>query len=104
MLRIGISIVTFSPRSSAGLRQFDQAMVERLVQPMILALAVEARDFGTDLRLMEDAAEIEATRLPVLDALLRVEQVRATDQIVEAPYPELCHELAHLLGDDRRNS
>ena len=39
-------------------------------------------------------------RLPVRDALLRVEQVGAADQVVERADAELRHDLARFLGDE----
>jgi hypothetical protein len=38
--------------------------------------------------------------LPVLDALLHVEQVGAADQVVELADAQLGHVLAHFLGDE----
>ena len=83
-----------------GLRELDQPVVERLLQAVVLLLAVLARDFGPDRRLMEDPREVQALRLPVLDALLRVEQVGAADQLVELAHAEARHHLAHLFGDE----
>ena len=51
-------------------RRGDQLVVERPREPMVLRLAAIARDFGRHLRLVEHAREIEAARLPVLDAAL----------------------------------
>ena len=84
MLRIGVSMVTFSRALERRLRQLDQAVVERLLQAVVLRLAVVARHLGRHLRHVEDAREVEALRLPVLDALAHVEQVGAADQLVDA--------------------
>ena len=37
----------------------------------------------------------------MLDAVAHVEQVGASDQIVEPPNAELGHDLAHFLGDEK---
>src|SRR5882672_6051563 len=80
--------------------QLDQAVVERLVQAVILLFAVIARDFGGHLRSLEDLREIEALRLPVLEALLHVEKFRAPDEIVDPADAELSHQLTRFLGDE----
>ena len=49
---------------------------------------------------MEDAREVEALRLPVLDRLLHVEQVGATDHLVDRADAELRHDLARLFRDE----
>jgi hypothetical protein len=50
---------------------------------------------------VQDAAEVEASRLPVLDALARIEQVGAADQLVERGDAELRHDRACFLGDEK---
>ncbi len=95
-----MSIATFSPRSSAGSASSIRRWSSALSSPWSCRSDVVARDFGADLRLVEDAAEIEAARFPVLDAFPRVEQVGAADQIVEAADAELRHQLARFLGDE----
>ena len=77
-------------------------MVERAQQAVVLFFAVVARDVGGHVRLMEDAREIEAARLPVVDARAHVEQVGAADQIVDAADAELRHQLARFLGDEEQ--
>ena len=52
-------------------------------EAMILLLAVVARDVRRHRRLVEHAREIQAARLPVLDARAHVEQIGAADQFVE---------------------
>ena len=44
MLRIGISIVTFSRALERRARELDQPVVERLLQAVVLLLAVVDRD------------------------------------------------------------
>jgi hypothetical protein len=80
MLRIGVSMTTFSRRSSAGCASSNQPVVERLVEAVVLRFAVVLFDFGRHLRQVKDPREIQPLRLPVRDALARVEQVGAADQ------------------------
>ena len=58
------------------------------------------RDFAMLRHLIEDAREVETLRLPVLDALLHVEQFGAADQVVELADAQLRHDLAHFFGDE----
>ena len=78
----------------------DQLVVKRLVQRMVLHVAVAARHVGRHRRTVEDAREVQPARLPVFDALAGVEQVAAADQLVEAADAELRHQLAHFLGHE----
>src|SRR5690606_19563658 len=80
------------------LRKLDQAVVERLVEAVILALGAALRDLGRHLRPVEDAREVEPAGLPVLDAAAHVEQLGAPDEIVQAAHAEPSHQLAGLLG------
>ena len=78
----------------------DQAHVERLGQAVVLHFDVAARHFGRSGRRLQEAAEVEAARLPVGDALPRVEQVDPADQLVEGADAELRHDRARFLGDE----
>ena len=82
----------------------DQAHVERLGEAVILRLDVAARDLGRRRRRLQEPAEVEPARLPVRDALPRVEQVDAADQLVEAAHAELGHDLRALPRRRRRRS
>ncbi len=99
-LRTSSMNCTFSPRSSAGLAALDQLHVERPLQAVVLLFDLAARHLGRHGRQMEDAAEIQAARLPVLDALARVQQVGAADQFVELADAQLRHDLARFFGDE----
>ena len=83
-----------------GCAAVDQLVVERAREAVVLLLLARARDVRRHLRLVEDAREVEAARLPVLDARAHVEQVGAADHLVERAEAELRHELAHFLGDE----
>ena len=87
-------------RGERRLAVAHQRMIERLRQAMLLFLAVVARDFRGHLRLVKHATEIEPARLPMRDALARVEKIAAPDQLVEATNAQLRHQLAHFLGDE----
>ena len=90
--------------SSAGLRRRDQLVVERAREAVILLFLLRTRDFRRHLRLMEDAREVEAARLPVRDARAHVEQIGAADHLLERAEAQLRHELAHFLGDEEEDS
>ena len=62
-------------------RACDQLVVERPRQAVVLRFALAARHFRRHLRLVEDPREVEAPRLPVLDAVAHVEQVGAADHL-----------------------
>ena len=81
-------------------RLLDQDAVQALFQAVVLLLHVEARHVGRHIGLGEQAAEVQAPGLPVLDALLGVQQVAAADQVVELADAQLRHDLAHFLGDE----
>src|SRR5688572_31248014 len=66
---------------------------------MRLLFIVEARHVRRHWRRGENTREVEALRLPMLDALARVEQLGSADELVQGPYAELRHQLARLLGD-----
>ncbi len=77
-------------------RSRDQLVVERAIEPVVLLFAMEARDFRRHRRLIEDAREVQAPRLPVIDAGAGVEQIRAADQLLEAADAELGHDARAL--------
>jgi hypothetical protein len=96
---------TFSPRVDRRARLLDQDGVQALVlEAVVLVLDVEARHVGRHLRLGEQAAEVQAARLPVGDALLHVQQVGAADHLVELADAQLRHDLAHFFGDEEEVS
>ncbi len=83
-----------------GLRLLDELVIQCAVEAVVLHVDLVAR-LGVLLgRLVEDAREVQAARLPVLDAGLGVEQVGAADQLVEGADAQLRHDLAHFLGHE----
>ncbi len=81
-------------------RRRDQLMVERAREAVILLFLLRPRDVRRHLRLVEDAREVEAARLPVRDAGAHVEHVGAPDHLLERAKAQLRHQLAHFLGDE----
>src|SRR5712664_2334070 len=90
------------PAFERGLRKLDQPVVQGFFQAVVLALAVVARDFRRHVGHPEDLREVQTFRLPMLDALLRIEQIRSADKIAELPDPQVRHQLARLLGDEKK--
>ena len=77
----------------------DQLVVHRAVEMVVLLLAIVDRDTLARGRLVQDAAEIDALRLPVLDRPAHVEFFDVPYHLVEAAEAKLRHQLAHFLGD-----
>src|SRR5581483_7197333 len=48
----------------------------------------------------EDGAEIETTRLPMLDSFAHLDAVHAADHLVHAPETELRHQQSNLFGHE----
>ena len=67
---------------------------------MLLRFGMQACHFGGHLGLGEQAAEIQAAGLPVLQALLHVQQVAAADHLLEGSDAKLGHDLTHFLGHE----
>ena len=78
----------------------DQDMIQRALQPMILRLHLTTRHVGRHGRVVEHPREIQPLRLPVFDAAPHVQELRATDQLVEGAHPQLRHQLAHFIGHE----
>ena len=77
----------------------DQFVVERLIESVILADQFAAADARWHYGIVENAREVKAARLPVLDRFVHLDQVDTADHIVELAESELRHQLANLLGD-----
>ncbi len=67
---------------------------------MILFDLLAATHFLADIRLVEDVAEVEATRLPVIDGLARLEAIHAADHLLQGTEPHLGHDFPHVLRDE----
>ncbi len=97
---IGRSSLTGFFSSMASRQSSISFTVEHLVEAVVLPLGIVDGDLGRHLRLMEDAAEIEALGLPMVDRLALVEDLGLADHLGEGAEAERGHVFAHLLGDE----
>src|SRR6185437_5556772 len=77
----------------------DERIVHRLFEMVFLTLAIMDRDARLWLHLVEDAAKIDALRLPVAKRAAHVELSDLPDHLAEIAEAEPCHQLADFLGD-----
>src|SRR5438105_4131467 len=77
----------------------DQLVVKRLVEMVFLPLAIVDCDPGLRRLLVQETREVYPFRLPMIDRAHHVEPVDAADHLVKGAEPELCHQLAHFVGD-----
>ena len=82
------------------LGQFDQLVVERLVQTVVLRTGVIDRLAGGVFGDVENAAVVKTARLPVFDALLHIQEIGAADQVVELADAHLRHQFAQFFGNE----
>ena len=66
---------------------------------MVLFLRVVNPHLRAHFRLVEYIGEIQALRLPVINRLVHVQPVAATDHFIHGAEPQLRHQFPHLLGD-----
>ncbi len=78
----------------------DKVVVQCLVEAVILFFGMEARDALRHVGLMEHSGEIQSLGLPVRDACAHVEQVAASDQVLELANSHLRHQFAHFFGNE----
>src|SRR6185437_1666818 len=69
---------------------------------VFLTLAIMDRDARLWLHLVEDAAKIDALRLPVAKRAAHVELSDLPDHLAEIAEAEPCHQLADFLGDKEK--
>ena len=67
---------------------------------MVLRVHMQARHLGGCGRLGQQTAEVQALGLPVGDALLHVQQVRAADEFIKGADAELRHDLTCFFGHE----
>ena len=83
------------------LAQIEQRRhIERLVESVVLVDLPIASDLRTRIGLVEDVAEIESLRLPVIERHLRLEPIDAADHLLETTEAELGHDLAQVARDE----
>ena len=85
-----------------GRASLDEVPIERVLQHGYLRARAAARRVGGQLGHCQDHREIDVAPLPVVDRLAHVEQVGASDQILEPAHAETGHDLPHLLGDQHQ--
>ena len=85
---------------SAHLSQ--NAMIERLVQSMILRMHASPRHPRGHRRIVENRGKVEPLRLPVIDCIFGVEHVDAPDHLVHRAESHLGHVLPNLLRDEEK--
>ena len=66
---------------------------------MILLDGLATTNFGAEIRLIEDVAEVEAMRLPVIDGGLRLETIGTANHFVDFTEAELGHDFTQLRRD-----
>jgi hypothetical protein len=67
---------------------------------VILADLPEPPDLRPGVRRVQDVAEVETLRLPVIDGGARLEHVYAANHVLELAEAELRHDLAQVLRDE----
>ena len=80
--------------------EFDEFVVERLVESVVLTLTAERRDVIRHLRLRQKIRKVESLGLPVVDCLTSVESIHATDHLVDGAEPDFGHDLTELFGHE----
>ena len=85
-------------QGSADLSQ--NAVIESLVQAMILRMNASPRDARGYRRIVENRGKIKPLRLPVIDCLFGVEHVDAADHLVHRAESHLGHVLPNLLREE----
>ena len=91
-------------RSSAGCGLGDQLVVERLVEAVLLPLAMIDRDPRLGRLLIQQARQVDPLRLPVVDRRRHVEPVDPADHLVEAAEAERAPSIRGLPRRRRRSS
>ena len=85
------------PDRELALLDVEQRPVERAVQCRLLPVrAAQRRALGRG----ENVGQVDAALAPVRERLVRVEQVDASDEVLETRDAEPRHQLTHLFGDE----
>ena len=67
---------------------------------MFLGNLVIAADFCTDIRLIQDVAEIKTLCLPMIDCLFRFQPIHATHHFFNRAETQLRHDFAQMLRNE----
>src|SRR5690606_26053451 len=79
---------------------FDQLIIKRMFEAMILLLSMTARYILGQSWLVEYLAEIESLCFPVFDAGLHIQKIGTADEVIELPDAKLSHQFAYLFGNE----
>src|SRR5579875_144261 len=79
--------------------KLDKAPVSDLVELVVLLLNASDRHLSTGDGAMENLAEIDVARFPVVDSVVRLQTFDPTHHLVNRPEAELSHVFAHFLSD-----
>ena len=79
---------------------FDEFLVQRFVQTMVLFGHVETGHVCGHLGHGQQTTEIKTTGFPVFNALTHVEQICTADQVIKLANAQLRHDLTHFFGDE----
>ena len=100
VLRMAVSICNRRGPLQGRLGLFDQGMIQRAGQAVILHFAVIAGGGGSRFGPVEQPAEVQSLRLPMVDGAAHVELVGAADQLVDRAKAQLGHDLPYFLGQE----
>ena len=78
----------------------DQVIVERAGEAVVLDLRLVEGVAHRGDRLVEQAAEIDAVRFPVIERLAHVDTIDPPDHLLNGAEAHLRHDLAQFFGDE----
>ena len=76
--------------------EFDQAVVQRRLDPVILLGGATPRHAARRRRIVENRGEVQALRLPVVDGLAHLQPLDAAHHLIDGAIAEPRHDLPHL--------
>src|SRR5262249_14627638 len=79
--------------------EFDQKIVECLLEPVILFMYSPSRNAFRHFGHIQDGTEIQLLCLPVIDGFTRIELVAPADHFVYRSEAELSHQFTNFFGD-----
>ena len=82
------------------LAQLDELAVQRLFQTVILRLDPMQRHLRPDVRFVQQRAQIDVPRLPMIDRLAGVQAFDASHHFIQGAEAQLRHVFAQLLRDE----
>ena len=97
-LERAFDLLTALDRRLADIEQLRR--IQRLLEAVILRDRLTTTDLGAEIRLIENVAEVEAVRLPMINSCLYFKAVGATDHLIDRAETEARHDFAHLGRDE----